>query len=193
MSGTKPLRRLIDIRLISAEGRHRILCLGTDAVQLQCRGAETIVTLVEPVARARLVPPRRSAATPTCPRPDSRLAPNRRWTGTSSEWTTSAAPVPDFETEPNDDPAVATAFDPSIVMRGRGATGDPDMFRVTVSGRAAALEGGGHGAGDREPRVDPRRRHVPRRRQAGCGRGARQRHGPVPRARRALAARRECR
>ena len=58
----------------------------------------------------------------------------------------STAPAPDFETEPNDDPTFATAFDPSVIMRGRGAAGDRDLFRVTVTGQPQLWEAEARGA-----------------------------------------------
>lgn len=44
------------------------------------------------------------------------------------------APVADRELEPNDDPAIASAWDPALVFRGRSANGDVDWVRVTVDG-----------------------------------------------------------
>ena len=45
-----------------------------------------------------------------------------------------SAPAPDFETEPNDSIAFASAWDPAVVMRGRLSAGDADYFRITVAG-----------------------------------------------------------
>jgi hypothetical protein len=38
------------------------------------------------------------------------------------------------EVEPNDDPATASPFDPSLVLEGRSANGDTDFYRITVTG-----------------------------------------------------------
>ncbi len=46
-----------------------------------------------------------------------------------------SAPAPDFETEPNDTPLTARAFDADTVMRGRFDPGDTDLFRVRVGER----------------------------------------------------------
>ena len=46
----------------------------------------------------------------------------------------STPPAPDFETEPNDSPVVASPFDPATVMHGRGVAGDRDVIRFTVEG-----------------------------------------------------------
>lgn len=45
-----------------------------------------------------------------------------------------SAPAPDFETEPNDSTAFASAWDPAVVMRGRLSASDDDYFRLTVTG-----------------------------------------------------------
>ncbi|CAN5597547.1 hypothetical protein BH24CHL9_BH24CHL9_09560 [soil metagenome] len=40
----------------------------------------------------------------------------------------------DYETEPNDDPATASAFDVSLGISGRSTSSDPDFFRATIEG-----------------------------------------------------------
>ena len=63
-------------------------------------------------------------------------------------------------------------FDPSIVMHGRGAAGDRDVFRVTVEGEPQLWEA--EATGPAVERLDwiRGRRHGPGRGQAGRGRGA---------------------
>lgn len=44
------------------------------------------------------------------------------------------APTADRELEPDDDPATATPWDPTLVLHGRSANGDVDWVRVSVTG-----------------------------------------------------------
>ena len=124
---------LIDIRLISDEGRYRNLCLLTDATQVQCRDGTTTVAL----SGLLLAPGTYLIAVsghPDVPPPSDAPGGQDRPGGYVLRVDRTTPPAPDFEIEPNDDPTLATSFVPSTTMHGRGAVGDRDVFRFTVEG-----------------------------------------------------------
>ena len=118
---------LLDIRLIWRSGLERGLCLFDDKdVQLQCTSGSTSVALQD-----LLLP----AATYTVevtgdPSPSDEYL---------LRVDTTTAPAVDFETEPNDQATTASAWDSSVVMRGRAINNDADFYRVHVSGSTAQL------------------------------------------------------
>ena len=124
---------LIDIRLISDDGKHRSLCLLTDDEQLQCRDGTTTVSL----AGLLLAPGSYLVAVsgdPDIPPAPDTLVGEGAMGGYVLRVDRSTPPAPDFETEPNDSPVVASPFDPATVMHGRGVAGDRDVIRFTVEG-----------------------------------------------------------
>jgi hypothetical protein len=115
---------LRDLKLRSEGSAQRRMCLSTlDGSELQCRDGEGGAVM-------------RSVA----------LAPGDYVLSVSGDADpeqgyllridTTAVPQPDFEQEPNDDPARATSFDPAIEMRGVGAFGDVDYYRLVVAEEA---------------------------------------------------------
>ena len=124
---------LIDIRLISDVGRYRTLCLLTDVEQLQCRDGTTTVSL----AGLLLAPGSYLVAVtgdPDVPSAPGTPIGDGALGGYVLRVDRSTPPAPDYETEPNDSPVVASPFDPATVMHGRGVAGDRDVLRFTVEG-----------------------------------------------------------
>ncbi len=121
-------RILRDLKLLGGGDLRRTLCLGTaDGLDIQCRdglGAVALRSLVlAPGDYLVTVGGDASADDPYVLRLD-----------------TIADPVPDFEQEPNDEPSMATPFDPSIAMRGLATIGDRDVFSLDVAGDAQLWE-----------------------------------------------------
>lgn len=112
---------LLDIRLIAPDGPPRQLCLSDAAdVSLQCKTAPGGVVLSDLLLPAGDYFLRVSGESD----PDAPYVIRLDQT---------SAPVADFETEPNDTPGTANAFDASVVMRGR-AEGESDLYRLVVTG-----------------------------------------------------------
>ena len=115
----RPMLR--DLKLLGGDDLPRTLCLGTLERDLQCRsgagGAALRSLVLAPGEYLVTVSGDADADRPYVLRLDA-----------------TADPVADFEQEPNDDPTVATRFDPSIVMRALGGVGDTDVFSLDVTG-----------------------------------------------------------
>jgi len=117
-----------DIKLLGPDDLRRSICLARmDGITIQCRddlGGSALRSLVlAPGEYLIVVAGDADAERPYLLRVDET-------TGT----------VPDFELEPNDDPASATPFVPSIEMRGLAAAGETDMFRLTTTGEPQLWE-----------------------------------------------------
>jgi len=112
---------LLDIRLIWRDGPVRQLCL-TDAtgIQLQCRTGDNGAALT-----GLRLPPGVATLKVSGDASDSASYLLRVDTTT--------APSADFETEPNDDPARASAVE-GTTMRGQLGDSDRDTFRVSTTG-----------------------------------------------------------
>jgi hypothetical protein len=115
---------LRDIKVLGPDDLRRQVCITTpDGQSLQCREAIGGVAL-----RSLVLAPGDYVVTVSGdPDPDRPYVLRIDATATA---------VPDYETEPNDTPDLATPFDPSIEMRGLGSPDDTDMFRLTTSGDA---------------------------------------------------------
>ncbi len=120
---------LRDIKAFSPGTEHgRRLCLGLpDGTALQCQDGRGDVVL-----RSLLLPPG-DYEVALSGDPDEAVPYVLRIEET-------LAPAPDFELEPNDTPNVATPWQPLTIMRGVGANGEPDTFRLAVSGDAQLWE-----------------------------------------------------
>lgn len=128
-------RRLRDVRLLWRSDLERSLCLiGADERDVVCRsgaGGVSIADLLLAPGRHDLeVRGRSDPQEPYLLRVD-----------------TTTLSVPDFETEPNDEPALATPMDPAIGMRGRSAGAEDDYFGLRVTGEPQLwqVEASGHG------------------------------------------------
>jgi hypothetical protein len=113
---------LLDIRLTWAAGPGRQLCVIDDAGnELACRrqdDADLLANLFLPVGDYTID----IAGDPDPTEPYLLRV------------SSSVAPQPDFETEPNDTPITASTWMAGVTMRGREAPGDVDYFKVTTAG-----------------------------------------------------------
>lgn len=112
---------LIDIVLSWSDGQPRSLCLGSESgQQVQCREGRTGTMLSD----LRLDPGRYTLAISGHADLDDPY---------EVSIVAGAVPASDREVEPNDVPQVGTAWDPTLVMHGRGNDGDVDAYRVRVA------------------------------------------------------------
>ena len=117
---TTPVLR--DIKLLGPKDLHRTVCLMLpDGTSLQCRDGDGGAAL----RSLSLAPGDYLVQVSGDPDPDRPYV-------LRVDVTSDAAP--DFEMEPNDDPATATPMDPSVTMRGLGGPNESDYFRLTTTG-----------------------------------------------------------
>jgi Mg-chelatase subunit ChlD len=121
-------RVMHDLKLLGGEDGQRSLCLSVpDGGDLQCRngsGGLALRSLVlAPGSYLVTISGDADADQPYLLRLDA-----------------TADPVSDYEQEPNDDPGLATVFEPATVMRGLGGTGDTDLYALDVAGDAQLWE-----------------------------------------------------